>query len=442
MKATRSVCKKRSSSRSTSLSLCSLAPKRLRTIVTRRVASESDAQSSVSEAPSSSMAQPSMDDLTASPSTDSKLNLLLGNCTISSTGLGCSQCGEVFEKPLLLHAHMAFEHLSDTVLCSHCGKTSAYLHRNHVCSVCKKFFAHLAEHELTHFRDKTGRHALMECPKCYRSFETVFDLKQHCLQAHGQRPGRQFGCFGCGEHFSSRHIRDHHFVSHIKSVVDNVMENMEDIQERMGQQLQNNQCPLCHYAMSSRKSFRFHIIYRHILADMKQMRSLLGPAPYDQNEMKLVMKIINLGGSPHSLNGAFDCDENGNPLGPRMRGKKPHPLPPVVIPDFLQTRVKEEANDSGCDLSGGESPDSQAEEVAFQEPKIKEEQMDVAQPLATEAHEQPWVGFRNRLVNICLRKRANSGEVECSACDMVFPRMYDFELHLISKHVEDFSGRW
>ncbi|KAK0421210.1 hypothetical protein QR680_015114 [Steinernema hermaphroditum] len=431
------VCTKRSSSRSTSLSLCSLSPKRRRTAVSRRIASESDAQAPASN---DSTDTSLLDEAEPSPSTDSKLNLLLGKCCISSSHLACSECGEIFDKPLLLHAHLASEHHSDTVLCSHCGRTSAYLQRNHVCSVCNKFFAHLAEHELTHFRDKTGRHALMECPKCYRSFANVFDLKQHCLQAHTQRSGRQFGCFACSERFTSRHIRDHHFVSHIQSIVDNVMDNMENIQERMGHQLQNNQCPLCHYAMSSRKSFRFHLIYRHILTDMTQMRSLLGPTPYDHGEMKLVMKIISLGGSPHSLNAAFDCDENGNPLAPRKRGKKPHPLPPVVIPDFMQALLKEEANDSGCDMSGGESPDSQLPEEEFHESSIKDEEQHQPQPephlQAEETQTQPWVGLRSKLINICLREKSDSSDVECSVCESSFPRMYDFELHLISEHIE------
>ncbi|TKR67322.1 hypothetical protein L596_023493 [Steinernema carpocapsae] len=303
MKVSSTGLKKRESSRSTSL--CVDGQKKRRVASSRRVASESDGQIAAPAPVPAALIEEfveSNEDSTGSSSStssnDQKLNLLLGKCGISAKELGCEKCSHVFEKPLLLHAHLAFEHSSEIVLCSHCGRTSAYLQRNHVCTVCNKFFAHLAEHELTHFRDKTGRHALMECPKCYRSFTNVLELKQHCIQAHSPRSGRQFGCFGCSERFSSRHIRDHHFITHIQSVVDNVMENIERIQEKMGSHLQNNQCPLCQYAMSSRKSFRSHLIYRHVLTDLTQMRSLLGPTPYNQNEMKLVKKVIQLGGRP------------------------------------------------------------------------------------------------------------------------------------------------
>uniref|UniRef100_A0A1I8APY0 C2H2-type domain-containing protein n=1 Tax=Steinernema glaseri TaxID=37863 RepID=A0A1I8APY0_9BILA len=49
--------------------------------------------------------------------------------------------------------------------------------------------------------------------------------------------------------------------------------------------------------------------------------------------------------------------------------------------------------------------------------------------------EEPWVTLRNTLIEMCLRKSAHSGELECSVCDMAFSRMFDFELHLIREHV-------
>uniref|UniRef100_A0A1I7ZIN6 C2H2-type domain-containing protein n=1 Tax=Steinernema glaseri TaxID=37863 RepID=A0A1I7ZIN6_9BILA len=51
-----------------------------------------------------------------------------------------------------------------------------------------------------------------------------------------------------------------------------------------------------------------------------------------------------------------------------------------------------------------------------------------------ERYDERWIVLRKRLINMCLRRGPHS-EVECLVCDMAFPRMFEFELHLITEHL-------
>ncbi|VDD86935.1 unnamed protein product [Enterobius vermicularis] len=175
----------------------------------------------------------------------------------------CSLCAASYEKHFQLHSHIALEHGKLLITCSQCNATSHSLWKTHVCKICRSFTNKLGEHEATHYQDKIGKGAIFECSRCYRSFNEYADLKNHISYAHQRRAAiKNYKCQVCGELFHSRHHRDQHLVSHFKTALNDIERDATHLEV-----LQSNQCPICCLILSSLRTFRLHIIYRHLIGD-------------------------------------------------------------------------------------------------------------------------------------------------------------------------------
>lgn len=55
----------------------------------------------------------------------------------------------------------------------------------------------------------------------------------------------------------------------------------------------SNQCPLCQYVMSTRKSLRHHLIFQHVLRDKGALNILLGIKEARSEECALVRYLLS-----------------------------------------------------------------------------------------------------------------------------------------------------
>ena len=69
--------------------------------------------------------------------------------------------------------------------------------------------------------------------------------------------------------------RDAHLVGHVSDAVGGIWEKIAQMQELLTDQTLVNQCPICDSVMGSRKSFRLHIIHKHLLRDTTHFISKL-----------------------------------------------------------------------------------------------------------------------------------------------------------------------
>uniref|UniRef100_A0AC35TQ01 C2H2-type domain-containing protein n=1 Tax=Rhabditophanes sp. KR3021 TaxID=114890 RepID=A0AC35TQ01_9BILA len=145
------------------------------------------------------------------------------------------------------------------------------------CPDCFKMVLNVDEHEAEHFKDRTGKHALMECHNCFRTFKNMTDLKHHISTIHKKhsRANNVFVCPKCDKPFLSQTVRDQHVTTHIPIISTFVMEAMEQKLEDEGSCLEPNECMLCHHRMSTRKSFRIHMLFRHVLREPKSLIILI-----------------------------------------------------------------------------------------------------------------------------------------------------------------------
>ncbi|CAD6188204.1 unnamed protein product [Caenorhabditis auriculariae] len=109
----------------------------------------------------------------------------------------------------------------------------------------------------------------MECRHCCRTFTTVKEVREHERVSHEEKVRRKqpqrWKCTYCHLEFLSRHGRDSHVVTHFSNVMDEVWKSLDDMQHEVSAML--NECPICSCVMGSRKSFRMHVIHRHLIID-------------------------------------------------------------------------------------------------------------------------------------------------------------------------------
>lgn len=63
--------------------------------------------------------------------------------------------------------------------------------------------------------------------------------------------------------------------------------------EAFTEHLMSNQCPLCEYVMSTRKSLRHHLIFQHVLRDTGALHLLLGASKANADECTLVRQLLS-----------------------------------------------------------------------------------------------------------------------------------------------------
>ncbi|CAD5222289.1 unnamed protein product [Bursaphelenchus xylophilus] len=164
------------------------------------------------------------------------------------------------------------------------------------CGVCRDIFDSHEEHETIHYSTKLGKGAMIECTNCYKTFDTVDQMKAHHSKAHTiVRPSIYQSCCVCKRLFNNRNVRDQHFITHLPFIVQKTMEKVDQMHVFMGELSIGNQCPLCGFIVSTRKSLRQHAIFQHCLRSFDDLQKFLGPKleGIDKNELKIVKKVIS-----------------------------------------------------------------------------------------------------------------------------------------------------
>ncbi|CAI4232343.1 unnamed protein product [Auanema sp. JU1783] len=194
------------------------------------------------------------------------------------TPFDVSCCGKNFYKHENLHEHLVLEHSpSPKFSCPKCNVNLKALRNQHLCRICKEFAWKLEPHLTSHYQDRTGQGALMECRHCYRSFPTVREVRDHEKRVHQAKAKiLNWNCKYCHQQFDSRHMRDSHLVAHVDQTGSNIWAQIDKMQELMTDQVLVNQCPICLSVMGSRKSFRLHIIHKHLAQDPQSFLSFIG----------------------------------------------------------------------------------------------------------------------------------------------------------------------
>lgn len=109
----------------------------------------------------------------------------------------CETCGEQFERPALMYAHVREVH----------GK------KRYACSMCSKTFARKSrwsEHEMQHAGLRQ-----FECQQCDKKYTTQQGLKTHMEDVHSDN--LPYVCDKCGKGFSKEGRLRHHYSMHIES---------------------------------------------------------------------------------------------------------------------------------------------------------------------------------------------------------------------------------
>ncbi|KAL6725764.1 hypothetical protein Aduo_007795 [Ancylostoma duodenale] len=188
-------------------------------------------------------------------------------------------CGKYAQNHSKLHEHIVTEHPPSTSThCLECGVLERVLRNNHLCRICNVYSEDLEGHLRIHYQDRTGCGALMECRTCYRTFPTVHEVRLHEQFSHGAQRCRTFSrylCDYCGSEFTSKHLRDVHLISHFERVIGSVWDRIEQMQSEFTDQLLVNQCPICYSVMGSRKSFKLHVVKKHLTQDPGSFMNIL-----------------------------------------------------------------------------------------------------------------------------------------------------------------------
>ncbi|KAI1729342.1 zinc finger, C2H2 type [Ditylenchus destructor] len=352
----------------------------------------------------------------------------------------CIGCDTSLPTHSKLHLHLISEHSNNPELdcCPYCSWSKEFVIEEHYCRLCLKYVEDLEKHEFDHYRDKLGDDALVECPNCYRTFTTVEQMKAHNVAIHSiHRIYSHQRCFVCSKLFLGRNVRDQHIITHFKSISEAVMENVEELHRHLGENLMSNQCPLCRYVMSTRKSFRHHLIFQHILRDEGALSVLIGSRKACIKECSLVRMLLS---SPELL-------WKRGPLKtlafPNIDTQEPSPFKKRKLKNEKKLQNSRQSLNSNNDapqiLVNNESPKiTETNKTERQEicilTNIKAEQCETAAIELSEKDEPNWMKLKNLLIDKCLERVSNT-KFRCKICGENYNRQFSFEVHVAEKHL-------
>uniref|UniRef100_A0A1I7TWS1 C2H2-type domain-containing protein n=1 Tax=Caenorhabditis tropicalis TaxID=1561998 RepID=A0A1I7TWS1_9PELO len=185
---------------------------------------------------------------------------------VSVTAFECS-CGVTFDNHAECHRHLFEKHTdSEEQNCVECGNGLDEIRTNHICHVCNKFAENLELHLVSHYRDCNSRTAIMECRFCTKQFKTVKEVMAHEQDKHLQKQVRRivnvYKCNECSTTFPYAELLTCHYSNHVDTSA--LWDIVDELQGKID--AEKEECPFCRINMSSRKSFRAHLLKSHWIA--------------------------------------------------------------------------------------------------------------------------------------------------------------------------------
>ncbi|KAK6055081.1 zinc finger, C2H2 type [Cooperia oncophora] len=108
----------------------------------------------------------------------------------------------------------------------------------------------------------------MECRLCCKTFLTVKEVVIHERVSHARvRKLSSYECEYCGDCFATKHVRDNHLLRHFEESIGDIWDRVEQMQCELTGVVVINQCPICSSVLATRRSFRVHVVQKHLLKD-------------------------------------------------------------------------------------------------------------------------------------------------------------------------------
>jgi hypothetical protein len=139
------------------------------------------------------------------------------------------------------------------------------------------------------------------------NFLALDKMKNHCL-IHEINEAKKADneCYVCRQLFKNRNIRDQHLTNHIPRLIEKAMDRIDDLQSKCEglkvfnliyinlDRFTSNLCPLCGHVVSTRKSFKHHVVFQHLLRSQKDLDLLISKLDTINivEEVRIVRKLI------------------------------------------------------------------------------------------------------------------------------------------------------
>uniref|UniRef100_A0A0N4Z955 C2H2-type domain-containing protein n=1 Tax=Parastrongyloides trichosuri TaxID=131310 RepID=A0A0N4Z955_PARTI len=319
------------------------------------------------------------------------------------------------------------------------------------CAYCNEIVANLKSHEMEHFKDRDGMNPLFECNWCFRTYLDMNELKNHINEIHGEhRNNRLFECESCGQNFTTQNGRDQHLITHIPNIMAFCMEGVDKRIEHEAGYLASNECPLCRVRTSTRKSFRFHLLFSHLLRNPKSLLTLVANEEVVARIPERELKVI----------GYLAKRYNNKKSEKEDKKKKREALKKLLTTRKRSNSRTISSSSSGVGSSVASDDDNSSEEIKKRkikdeitiisksnnnnkETSINESQVDTKnipsksnqEVLSLSLVSKP-SDLRDMLLGRCLKTKIESSEtsVLVCICDKQFIHQSDFEIHVACVH--------
>ncbi|PIO76192.1 zinc finger, C2H2 type [Teladorsagia circumcincta] len=110
--------------------------------------------------------------------------------------------------------------------------------------------------------------------------KALHEVMLHERVSHAKlRKELKYQCECCEEKFPTKQSCDTHLLSHFENSIGEVWDRVEEMQNKLTGLVVVDQCPICLAVMGTRKSFRLHIIQKHLLKDPQDFLEVLSLSP-------------------------------------------------------------------------------------------------------------------------------------------------------------------